>query len=127
MSRVYGQLTHDPENQGYPFKGSIASPMISGRIALKPLDKRSTNAPDFAVLKSSGPSTAPVEVGNAWVKKHKDGPKAGKDFLTITFDGPDFDKPFYVTAFRRDDNDAELDITWNRPQGGGGVQPVDNE
>jgi len=115
MAFNYGILKSNPTNDKQPFAGDIACPVFRGKVTLAVNQNRGTNAdaPNFEV-NSNG-----FQIGNAWIKRGKNG-----DFLSITLDGPHFDKPLYLTAFERQNEVGTYDVVWSRPKQA--TQPVDN-
>jgi len=112
MAYNYGYIEANPNNQNWPYKGKIASPVLTGNIGLMPVDKRSPKAPDFEVHQSVDGGT--VHVGSAWVEKDK----KGRDYFKLCFDGPTMAIPFWVNAFLYDNPDPAMpnrfDIVWQR-------------
>ncbi|WP_299394613.1 DUF736 domain-containing protein [Pelagibius sp.] len=119
MSREVGNLVYFPADKGKGeyYLGKLDLPGATGKICLVPnANRRSDNSPSL-VLKLHG-AGGWVEYGAAWIKAMQ----TGEDFLSITVDAPNMDKPIYVAAFMLDDDEAngEKDhwrIVWGRPRG----------
>lgn len=57
-----------------------------------------------------------VKLGAAWLKVIKNGPNAGKKFLTMSLDDPSFDAVLNLSAFEGVNADV-YDLKWERPRG----------
>jgi uncharacterized protein (DUF736 family) len=54
-----------------------------------------------------------VQIGSAWLKTAKHGPRNGARFFSITIDDPSLDRPLNVAAFR-DEESGEWVVVWRR-------------
>jgi uncharacterized protein (DUF736 family) len=54
-----------------------------------------------------------VQIGSAWLKTAKRGPRIGTRFFSITIDDPTLDRPLNVAAFR-DDTSGDWIVIWRR-------------
>jgi uncharacterized protein (DUF736 family) len=61
-----------------------------------------------------------VQIGSAWLKTAKHGPRKGARFFSITIDDPSLDRPLNVAAFR-DETSGDWIVIWRRR----GAQAVD--
>lgn len=103
MSFVIGTFT--PTTEG-GWVGSIRTLKIDAKVRFVPNDNRdSEKAPAFRIF--AGKS----RVGDAWAARTNN--ENPKDYLRVTFDGPDFPEPFAAALFPSDEgNDAQL--VWRR-------------
>ncbi len=106
MSYVIG--TFAPTKDG-GWSGSVRTLTIDTKLRFVPNDNRDNeNAPAFRVY--AGKS----RVGDAWTAQTSG--EAPKDFLRVTFDGPDFPEPFGAALFPADEGTA-AQLAWRRRGG----------
>lgn len=126
-------------NKPVVYLGEIMLGRVSGDICLVPAKvKRTDQSPDFEVKLRQHGTPAWVASGAAWRKPSKD--RTGF-YFSVTVDGPDFVKPYYVAAFADDEQPKDtakdkpvfFTVKWGRPRGGGQApaagerQSVDDE
>lgn len=94
--------------------GHIHTLKLSTKITIE-RDYNSTNpdAPSHRVYVGSD-DTSPVEVGAAWAREIKRGPRQGQTFLSVTIDDPSFDSALSFAVFEDDENSWVA--TWRRRQ-----------
>lgn len=75
-------------------------------------DRRSDNAPDFIIVTSNA-AGSDVPIGSAWRRMARSTDHQGSEFLSLTIDDPDFERPLNVAAYQSGQPDL-LDIVWRR-------------
>ncbi|HEV2561722.1 MAG TPA: DUF736 family protein [Rhizomicrobium sp.] len=103
MSFVIGTFT--PTTDG-GWSGSIRTLKIDAKVRFVPNDNRdSEKAPAFRLFVGKS------RVGDAWAARTSN--ENPKDYLRVTFDGPDFSEPFGAALFPSGEGkDAQL--VWRR-------------
>lgn len=103
MSYVIGHFT--PSKDG-GWSGSVQTLTIDAKVRLVPNDNRDNEkAPAFRVF--AGKS----RIGDAWAARtNADEPK---DYLQVTFDGPDLQEPFKAALFPSGEGN-EAQLIWRR-------------
>ena len=103
MSYVIG--TFAPTKDG-GWSGSIRTLTIDAKLRFVPNDNRGNeNAPAFRVY--AGKS----RVGDAWAARMSG--ETAKEFLKVSFDGPDFAEPFAAALFPSEEG-GEAQLVWRR-------------
>lgn len=102
--------------------GEINMAGLAGEIAMGPVKVRRdpVNSPHMEI-QMKGPRGW-YEAGKAWKKDFTEG---GGYFYSLTFDGPQMEKPIYVAAFPDEDQPkdtpkgeaAQWTLKWGRPRG----------
>lgn len=106
----FGVLNFNASSDQVPFSGKIACRQLNAKLQLRLEPSRSQNAPDFSVWANEG--NGAFQIGSAWRKSSQNCP----EFLSMTFDSPDFDAPLNLTAFPADASGSVFDIVWERPK-----------
>ncbi|MFD1198474.1 DUF736 domain-containing protein [Brucella gallinifaecis] len=91
------------------FVGRLQTLTLDVEIMLVPIDKTSTDAPDYRVVSGL------AEVGAAWTKRSK---ATGSDYISISIDTPELPRRINATLGRApgsEDPDT-FSIIWNRPK-----------
>ncbi|MBU6298747.1 MAG: DUF736 family protein [Alphaproteobacteria bacterium] len=103
MSFIIGTFT--PTTEG-GWVGSVRTLTIDAKLRFVPNDNRDNeNAPAFRVYVGKS------RVGDAWTARTNG--ETQKDYLRVTFDGPDFGEPFGAALFPSDEG-KEAQLVWRR-------------
>jgi uncharacterized protein (DUF736 family) len=109
-----GSLTPVINDSRAKYRGNI---LLGTRIneafvlASNPRKSGESDAPDYVIYALGNGAPTARQLGSAWLKNSS----RGGDFLSLTFDDPDWTAPLYVTAFKQDLS-ADWRIVWSRPR-----------
>ena len=91
---------------GDTLTGTVRTLYINAKASLKPADKSSDKAPDYRVFSGT------AEIGAAWKKTSRE----GRGYISVKFDDPSFDKPFYATLVDGEEA-GSFTLIWSRTNG----------
>lgn len=114
MSTI-GMLEEVENNGDKEFWGNIRTLKLnlSIRIVENRDFKSSPNSPDYIIFAKT-PGGEETQVGQAWLKIPNKRDSKISEFMSITIDDPDMDKPLNVAAFPK--GNRKWDITFRRRQ-----------
>ena len=96
---VIGEFT----KSGEIYAGAVHTLNLDVKATLKPTGRTEGKGPDFRIFSGQ------AEIGAAWAKTSGE----GRDYLSLKFDDPSFDKPFYASLVENDDGFV---LIWSRPE-----------
>lgn len=117
MSYKFGELQLRPETDTTPehFIGDIICKVYQGRVVIGPNPnyQGDRNSPKYLVREKVGQHW--FETGFAWEKESSK--VDGGRFLSISLDSPEMQVPLYLSAFPKEETDAQIfDVIWSRPK-----------
>jgi uncharacterized protein (DUF736 family) len=117
LGKIYTRAT----KSGDQLEGHLASLEYNIRFRLDPVaDRNGPDTPSHRIM-SFNDSGVEVDIGAAWLRKAKRGYHAGSEFISLTFDDPQFRPPLNVAAFPASDP-GEWDIVHRQRQSKSGRQ-----
>ena len=98
MSKL-GKICTRATKSGDQLEGHLASLEYNFRFRLNPVrDKNGPDTPSYRIM-SFNDSGVEVDIGAVWMRKAARGPHVGGEFMSLTFDDPQFRPPLNVAAY----------------------------
>ncbi|MDQ0323103.1 uncharacterized protein (DUF736 family) [Pararhizobium capsulatum DSM 1112] len=90
---------------GNAIVGSVRTLTVAMKARLNPIERTSTEAPDFRI------TAGQAEVGAAWKAVSND----GEEYISVKLDDPSFPAPINAALWRAE-VDGDYVLVWNRPK-----------
>lgn len=92
------------------YQGVLNTLTIDKKVSIEKIEKTNDRAPDYRIFALSDKTDAKSDIGAGWLKESQ----AGNQYMQVSIDSPDLQKPINGALFSREDGKA--DMVWERPK-----------